>query len=88
MTTLRTATGGSVVSLEDRFGYHRANADSAPQHALVRELFLTIAKELDEFLPPGRDASLCLTELQSAMHWANSAIAMTNPIDENPDQAT
>lgn len=67
--------------LINRFGYHRANADSAPKHAKVRDILLTTALDLDEFLPDGRDKSLAFTALQEAMHWANSAIAMQNDVD-------
>jgi hypothetical protein len=79
---------GSSVSLEDRFGYHRATAETAPKHAEVRQLFYDLAKTVSELIPPGRDASLCLTELQSAMHWANSAIAMETPVDTEPAVAS
>lgn len=67
--------------VQNRFGYHRANADSAPKHAQVRELLETIAVQLDLLLPDGRDKSLAFTSLQEAMHWANSAIAMQNDVD-------
>lgn len=67
--------------LAKRFGYHRATRDSAPQHNSIRQIMLDTAHRLDEILPPGRDSSLAFTHLQEAMHWANSAIAMEDPID-------
>lgn len=67
--------------LTNRFGYHRATAESAPKHAKVRELCLEFARELDALLPESRDKSLSLTSLQETMHWANSAIAMQNDVD-------
>ena len=67
--------------LENRFGYHRANAESAPRHSDTREAFLNMAHWLNAELPESRDKSLALTKLQEAMHWANSAIAMENDID-------
>lgn len=67
--------------IQNRFGYHRANADSAPKHHRVRQEFTAIAVELDELLPDGRDKSLAFTALQEAMHWSNSAIAMQNDVD-------
>ena len=72
--------------LVNRFGYHRATADSAPQHAEVREVCLDTARRLNDLLPDGRDKSLALTALQETMHWANSAIAMQNDVDtEHPE---
>lgn len=67
--------------LINNFGYHRATAESAPKHALVRMKFLEVAIELDQILPDSRDKSLAFTKLQEAMHWANSAIAMQNDVD-------
>lgn len=67
--------------IQNRFGYHRANADSAPKHAEVRRTVEWLAKYWDDLLPDGRDKSLAFTALQEAMHWANSAIAMQNDVD-------
>lgn len=67
--------------LINRFGYHRATADSAPKHSRVREICLETATSLNEILPEGRDKALALTALQETMHWANSAIAMQNDVD-------
>ena len=67
--------------LQNRFGYHRATADSAPKHAQVRELMLNTAAVLDALLPDGRDKATAMTKLQEAMHWSNSAIAMENDVD-------
>jgi hypothetical protein len=73
--------------LNERFGYHPATQKSAPEHAAVRMLFLETAKQVRDMCPPGRDLSLALTELQSAMHWTNSAIAMQNPLVDDPERA-
>lgn len=67
--------------LINRFGYHRANKDSAPKHAEVRNICLSVARKLNEILPEGRDKALAFTALQETMHWANSAIAMQNDVD-------
>lgn len=69
------------VELQNRFGYHRATAESAPKHAQVRELMLETAEHLDRLIPDGRDKATAMTKLQEAMHWANSAIAMQNDVD-------
>ena len=67
--------------LDNMFGYHRATATSAPQHAEVRVQCLQLAHALNDLLPDGRDKSLAMTKLQETMHWANSAIAMQNDVD-------
>lgn len=76
-----------IKELQNRFGYHPATPDTAPQHARIRNLFLDLAITLDSALPDGRDKSLALTELQSAMHWSNSAIAMLTPVAADPERA-
>lgn len=68
--------------IENMFGYHRATAESAPQHHQVRESIKTLAHHFNSILPEGRDKALCMTKLQEAMHWANSAIAMQNDVDK------
>lgn len=85
MTNHNTSVGRTEIN--NRFGYHRADATSAPKHAKVRNIFETAANEIDDLIPAGRDKSLALTALQEAMHWSNSAIAMQNPVDnENPSK--
>lgn len=66
--------------ISNRFGYHPATADTAPQHDSVRQAYMQLAHWLDDFLPDGRDKATALTHLESSMHWANAAIAMTTPI--------
>ncbi len=67
--------------IQNRFGYHRATAYSAPLHAEVRNQFMKIANILDGLIPDGRDKATAFTKLQEAMHWSNSAIAMQNDLD-------
>jgi hypothetical protein len=61
--------------IENRFGYHPATEVTGPQHDATRAAFRTLAHMMTSTLPEGRHKALCLTELQSAMHWANTAIA-------------
>lgn len=72
--------------INDRFGYHRATKETAPQHNKVRQVLRETAHWINENIPDSRDKSLSLTALQECMHWANSAIAMTNEVDyDTPD---
>lgn len=73
--------------LENRFSYHPATKDTAPQHARVRDECLIFAIWLDDHLPDGRDKAVAFTKLQEVMHWANSAIAMSVPIATDPERA-
>ena len=74
--------------LENRFGYHAATAASAPLHDKIRKSYQALAELINDVLPEGRDKSLALTELQTSMHWANSAVAMENPlITVDPERA-
>lgn len=76
----------SKSEIHNRFGYHRATADSAPKHADVRGHFEAFAQWVARELPDGREQSLALTALQEAMMWSNAAIAMLNDVDdETPD---
>lgn len=73
--------------LANRFGYHPATPDTAPQFAEVRDSCLELAYYLDRKIPDGRDKSLALTALQEVMHWSNSAIAMQTPLATDPERA-
>lgn len=72
----------SAEDIHQRFGYHRPQSSSAFQHAATRAEFEALAAWLNERLPEGRDLSTSLTKLQEAMHWANSAIAMQDNVDD------
>lgn len=78
---MKTYTSLGEDEINNRFGYHRATAESAPRHAAVREVMMHCATHIDALIPNGRDKSLAFTALQEAMHWANSAIAMQNDVD-------
>lgn len=58
-----------------RFSYHAPDSDKVKAHEFVRGLCRTMASELDEELPEGREKALALTHLEEVMMWANAAIA-------------
>ena len=64
-----------TADIVNRFSYHAPDADKVKAHEFVRGLCRTLAAELDEELPAGREKSLALTKLEEAMMWANAAIA-------------
>lgn len=61
--------------LENNFSYHRPKDDQQERYESLR----AFAKEFAYFLchncPPSRELSVALTELESAVMWANAAIA-------------
>lgn len=69
-----------VERIRNDFGYHPATRETIPQHESVRQNFLSLAAWVVEFVPAGRDQSLCLTALEEAAMRANKAIAMTAPL--------
>ena len=64
--------------LERRFHYHPVNTpERRAAHEQVRGMCLALAKELNTLLPEGREKSLAMTTLETAMFWGNAALART-----------
>lgn len=62
--------------LDQRFNYHVPGQQSIQQaHETVRQAMKTAASVVCDLVPPGRERSLAITELESAMMWANAGIA-------------
>lgn len=62
--------------IENRFTYHPPLDDAVRQaHDHVRAITKAFARELNDVLPPGREASLALTSLENAAQWCHAAIA-------------
>jgi len=61
--------------IENNFSYHTPKNDQPKRYEEIRAK----AKELAEMLlvncPPSRELSVALTELETAVMWANAAIA-------------
>ena len=65
-----------IKDLENRFKYHKPkNEEIAEHHSRVRVLCSTLAEELNEFIPEGREKSLAITHLEEVMFWTNAGIA-------------
>lgn len=50
--------------LENRFRFHQGPPTRAVKHVKVTELTLSLAKELRDLIPEGRNLSLALTHLE------------------------
>jgi len=61
--------------LSRRFAYHAPTGDKAEKHAAAREACLQAAIIITNLCPEGRELSKALEALESAMMFANAAIA-------------
>lgn len=61
--------------LENRFTYHPPKGDQVHRYAFLRSEALTLAKSIASTVPPGRERALALTHLETAIFFANAAIA-------------
>lgn len=77
----------SLTEVFAQFGYHPATQDTAPKHNGVREAFKAFARDLWALIPEGPEKTLAFRKLQEALMYANLAIALTAPLDEQ-DAAT
>ncbi len=62
--------------LAHRFQFHPADAlNTQEAHEGVREACLDAAYTIDDLVPDGREKSLAITHLETAMMFANAGIA-------------
>lgn len=61
--------------IENRFAYHKPNAEKVISHESIRDLCKELAHELNNHVPDGREKSLAITHLEDVMMWANAGIA-------------
>ena len=65
--------------IDNRFDFHGAMGEKAERHSAVRTLLKRTAENLLTLIPPGRDASRAIADLEDAMFHANAAIAREAP---------
>lgn len=61
--------------IENNFKYHAPKEDQAVRYENVRDAAKEFAKTLVALCPPSRELSVALTELETAVMWANASIA-------------
>jgi hypothetical protein len=61
--------------LARRLGFHPAGPATVPMYELNRAAALVLADLWDQLLPEGREKSTAQSTLQSALMWANAAVA-------------
>ncbi len=69
----------------NRWGFHKGNEVTIPQHKKLREGYIAFAKFLDVMLPDGHAKSTAFTKLQESSMWANFGIAELAPAVLSPE---
>lgn len=75
--SLRIEDGTLSDDIENRFNYHKPDAQAVKDHEEIREVCKSVAHLFDR-LPNGREKASAITKLEEAMFWANAAIARDN----------
>lgn len=61
--------------IDNRFTYHPPTPERVKAHEAIRAAHKALALTIAEYVHPGREHSLALTNLEQSMFWANAAIA-------------
>ncbi len=64
-----------VGELDKRFTYHAPQAGQVPRYEEIRQGAKVIAEMWVDLCPESRELSVALTHLETAVMWANAAIA-------------
>lgn len=62
-------------TIENNFRYHAPKPGQQEKYEQLRAKAKELAYLIDEVCPSGRERSVAMTELESALMWANAAIA-------------
>lgn len=65
--------------LETAFTYHPPHGDQPVRYVRLREAAKGLAALIAELTPKSREQSVALTNLETAVFWANAAIARNEP---------
>lgn len=61
--------------IENNFKYHSPKDGQPEKYNTIREKAKELAYMIDELCPNSREKSVALTELETAVMWANASIA-------------
>lgn len=64
--------------LDNRFDLHPATETTGPVMDELRAAHKALARQVLELVPPGREQSLALTQLEQALFWSNAGVARAN----------
>ena len=61
--------------IENNFTYHAPHGDQVQKYEQIRATARYLAEIIDELCPDSREKSVAMTHLETAVMWANAAIA-------------
>lgn len=61
--------------LDNNFRYHAPKGDQTERYEALRNKAKELAHMIDELCPNSREKSVAMTELETAVMWANASIA-------------
>lgn len=62
-------------TIEKNFKYHSPKEGQPEKYTAIREKAKELAHMIDELCPNSREKSVAMTELETAVMWANASIA-------------
>ena len=62
-------------TLENNFKYHAPKEGQPEKYEALREKAKELAYLIDEFCPNSREKAVAITQLETAVFWANASIA-------------
>lgn len=65
----------SPEEINRRVTYHAPTPEAITRHGKVRAIIERTLAEIDDVVPDCREKSIVITELETAMFWANAGIA-------------
>jgi hypothetical protein len=73
----------TIAEVENQFAYHPATKETAVVHDGLRCRFTAMAGDLWSLLPDGPEKTIVMRKLQEALMYANLAVALTAPEDQD-----
>ncbi len=64
-----------TAQIENAFTYHAPKGDQPARYVAIRDKAKELALLIADLTPASREQSVALTELETAVMWANAAIA-------------
>lgn len=64
-----------LAEMDKRFTYHAPKGDQPVRYAEIRVVAKELATMMCSRVPPGRELSLAITNIEQAVMWANAGIA-------------
>lgn len=70
----------TIPSIENTFSYHAPGGTQVERYQAIRDQAKKLAYSIHFNCPPSREASLAMTHLQTAVMYANAAIAINENV--------